>query len=443
MDIRRRYQFKRGGFIFIAVTLLVSLGAFNSQNNLLFWAFGVGLSLLIVSGIVSGSMLMGVRVEREQIAPTTAGEQIAVRYTIKNTSKWMPAFALTIREQQHTQDIHNNKRKHSSKQTSKRSTLFANARQRKNSAAVNQPRILGPILAFIPYVPHDKTLQARTGAVTHRRGPARLDNIEISSSFPFGIFGKIVIFSQPATALVHPAQIELPRDLVRQIRGQSTRSTAASSSRRPGAGGPFHALRAFTPGDPLRAISWRASAKRDELIVRQDESPQPRRILLIPRLDRWQPQPDQPDTATIQPNQDPFERIIAVTASLARVLGEASTEVGLSIPTHGIEIAPAIGLRTHHAILDALASLEPQPANNQPTPFSKATNTIAVVEITTATRQGESDLQPIPGAVAVRADRIGPTAAQNQPARRKQDTADASNRTKKRAQGPTRGGAAV
>lgn len=442
MNIRRRYQFKRGGFIFIAVTLLVSLGAFNSQNNLLFWAFGVGLSLLIVSGIVSGSMLMGVRVEREQIAPITAGEQITVRYTIKNTSKWMPAFALTIREQQ-TQNIHNNKRIISSKLTSTRSTLFKNASKRFKPTTETQPRILGPILAFIPYIPHGKTLHARTIAVTYRRGPARLDNIEISSSFPFGIFGKIVTFSQPATALVHPVQIELPRDLVRQIRGQSTRSAAAASSRRPGAGGPFHALRAFTPGDPLRSISWRASAKSDELIVKQDESPQPRRILLVPRLDHWQPQPDPADSATTQPNQDPIERIIAVTASLARVLGEASTEVGLSIPSHGIDIAPATGLRTHHAILDSLASLEPHPAMHQPISISKPTNTIAVVEITTATRQNESDLQPIPGAVVVRADRIGSIAAQNQQARRKHDSADATNRTKTRTPGPTRGGAAV
>jgi len=381
MNIRRRYQFKRGGFIFIAVTLLVSLGAFNSQNNLLFWAFGVGLSLLIVSGFVSGSMLMGVRIEREAAAPAAAGDPLTIRYAVTNKSKWMPAIALTVRERPAT--------------THKDST-----------PAANPDRIVGPIIAFIPHLPRGKSIHARAVALTHKRGPIHLDTIEVVSSFPFGIFGKILTFSQPATALIHPARIELPRDLIRQVKGQSTRTTSAAASRKPGQGGHFHTLRDFTAGDPIRSISWRASARRDELVVVQTDAPQPNRIILLPRLEAW---PTLNTNATDN-NDDadlPIEQVIQVTASLAHALNEANTEVGLAIPTHNILIQPASGWRQHRLILDTLAALQQQPANNQQasTP-PKATRGLAVVEITPDPIIHKPPTTLSPNAITIRADTI-------------------------------------
>src|SRR5436309_1051785 len=94
--IRRRYHFGPGGLLYIFVTLLIALGAFNSGNNLLYWTFGFALSLLLVSGVISGAMLMGLRVEREWVSGAMVGGQVRVRYRLRNIGRLVPAFALTI-----------------------------------------------------------------------------------------------------------------------------------------------------------------------------------------------------------------------------------------------------------------------------------------------------------------------------------------------------------
>jgi hypothetical protein len=37
---QRRYHFRYAGLIYIGVTVFIAIGALNSQNNLLFWAWG-------------------------------------------------------------------------------------------------------------------------------------------------------------------------------------------------------------------------------------------------------------------------------------------------------------------------------------------------------------------------------------------------------------------
>ncbi len=80
------------------VTVLVGMGAVNSQNNLLFAAFGVSMAAVLVSGFVSGAMLLGLRVKREAVEPTRAGEPLSVRYEVTNTGRFMPALGLRVEE---------------------------------------------------------------------------------------------------------------------------------------------------------------------------------------------------------------------------------------------------------------------------------------------------------------------------------------------------------
>ncbi|MEZ6319384.1 MAG: hypothetical protein R3B49_11650 [Phycisphaerales bacterium] len=50
-------------------------GAFNSQNNLLYWMFGVAVCAVMIGGVISGSSMMGLEVRRE-IASTPGGATI-------------------------------------------------------------------------------------------------------------------------------------------------------------------------------------------------------------------------------------------------------------------------------------------------------------------------------------------------------------------------------
>src|ERR1041385_4840021 len=57
----RRYHFHGPGLVYILVTLFIAMGAINSQNNLLFAALGLAIGGLLISGIISGGALLGVR----------------------------------------------------------------------------------------------------------------------------------------------------------------------------------------------------------------------------------------------------------------------------------------------------------------------------------------------------------------------------------------------
>jgi hypothetical protein len=61
MSKKKRYTIR---WLHVPRLLLVALAAMNSQNNLLFWVFAVCFSGLMISGIVSGVMMLGVHVRR-------------------------------------------------------------------------------------------------------------------------------------------------------------------------------------------------------------------------------------------------------------------------------------------------------------------------------------------------------------------------------------------
>ena len=75
--------------------------------------------------------------------------------------------------------------------------------------------------------------------------------------------------------------------------------------------GEFLALRDYEPGDDPRRVHWRSSARRGELLVRQDEAASPGRVVLV--LDT---RPHVHDEAS-------FESAVEVIASLAVSLRRA------------------------------------------------------------------------------------------------------------------------
>jgi uncharacterized protein (DUF58 family) len=104
--------------------------------------------------------------------------------------------------------------------------------------------------------------------------------------------------------------------------------------------GEFHSLRDYVPGDEIRSIHWRASARSEELKVRQHEAQGVRRCIIV--LDRdvdAYPAPTNDDDAHV------FERAIMAAASLAI----SSERAGLTtrfVTGGGIDLrGPDVGAR--------------------------------------------------------------------------------------------------
>src|SRR5262249_30699023 len=144
--------------------------------------------------------------------------------------------------------------------------------------------------AFLVHAGPGETVEARATITPARRGVLRLEGFQLDTTFPFGLIRKGLLFRQPRTVLVRPRPLPAPPDLFRRRptgeRGGQPRPARA------GHGEDFFALRSYIPGDGPRTIAWRASARSQDLLVRQHTQPSPRRITVILYTDAGVPEVD-------------------------------------------------------------------------------------------------------------------------------------------------------
>lgn len=115
-----------------------------------------------------------------------------------------------------------------------------------------------------------------------RRGVLSLGPLGITVTDPLGLFRTTLEAGQRVTVLVRPHLYAL--GTLKARAGHDPTAEDQHSRSLSVGGDEFYALRPYIPGDELRRVDWRATARQDELIVRQDEKPKTGRITVI--LDR-------------------------------------------------------------------------------------------------------------------------------------------------------------
>ncbi len=324
--VDRRYVFRAPFVYYVGVTVFIAIGAFNSQNNLLFIVFGLAAAGLIVSGVVSGAALTGLRVSRRITGAdpdlpggdAAVGGWLLVEYRVTNRNSFFPAFALTIAEAP-------------------------------DRDAADEGRLRVPP-AFAHHVGPGQTLSVRHALPAAARGRATLRRVVVSSSFPFGLVRKVLTFDLEQPALIRPAALPLRESLLAGLAPRG--GGAGAASRRFGTGEDFAGLREYVGGEDPRDIAWRPSARLGRLVVRQRAVRTPARVWI--ELPATHADPQTRETA------------IAVAAALASEADRRGLAFGLVLP--GLEpIQPRTG-RIHLdrairelAALDDLAA-EPRPA---------------------------------------------------------------------------------
>jgi len=102
-----------------------------------------------------------------------------------------------------------------------------------------------------------------------RRGVQRLGPVYLTLSDPFGLFMRQERVDDTAEVLVLPRPVVLPRWSWEG--GGRGRLTASTMHGRRGEGTDWHGVRPYTPGDPLRRIHWRATARHGSWHVKEFE----------------------------------------------------------------------------------------------------------------------------------------------------------------------------
>ena len=129
------------------------------------------------------------------------------------------------------------------------------------------------------HVPSGERRRIGTELTPTRRGDARAAGVTVRSIGPLGLAGRQRTLSAPEAVRVLPpfhSRRHLPGKLsrLRELEGQHTVMVR-------GQGSEFDSLRDYVPGDDVRSIDWRATARGEGVVVRTWRPERDRRLLVV------------------------------------------------------------------------------------------------------------------------------------------------------------------
>jgi len=187
-------------------------------------------------------------------------------------------------------------------------------------------------------------------AICSRRGVYTLGPWELLSGDPLGIFRVRKVYQQRKDILIYPPLAELP-DLKLPYSGAQGDERPLHQPIRADTVNAFGA-RPYAPGDPLRHLHWRTTARKDDPFVKLFEPEAATSIWLVADCDRLAHR-GQGDDST-------FETMILVAATLASRLLRDQLAVGFfADAAERVVVLPQRGPQHQWDILKALAPLAP------------------------------------------------------------------------------------
>lgn len=181
-----------------------------------------------------------------------------------------------------------------------------------------------------------------------RRGHFRVEPLQIQTGDPFGFFEASASVGQGVTVVVYPRIERLPlwRIPAASIEGshsspeRSLQTTALATTVRP-----------WAPGDSFNRIHWKATARHNEIQVKEFDLETTADAWIVLDLDRAA-QGGQGDQSTVEAG-------VRAAASIADKALMENRSVGMTVNGHRMTILPADrGGRQHLKIMQLLAAVE-------------------------------------------------------------------------------------
>ncbi|MDP0501323.1 MAG: DUF58 domain-containing protein [Verrucomicrobiota bacterium JB022] len=300
-----RTRMTRIGLLLVFISVGLGSAAFNTSHNMLYLALALLLSCLLLSGVLSWLNFKGARWRMRVEGHFRVGETAPVQVEVFNRNRYLPIYSLWF-------------------------YLLA----QKQDAGTTLPllRPLGP----------QETRQLTWQLTPTQRGLETLGLHSIISKFPFGFLRKSIEWTQREEVEVWPARCRYswtPAASSRHLR-------VGERQTRAGGGAELMNLRLYRPGDALRQVSWKATARQGRLMVRETaEESQARYWLEVGSSSRvWEPGPQ-------------FERYCSFVATLAEDLFQQGRLAGVILndqPPQPVQHLPEL-----QQVLSALSRLEP------------------------------------------------------------------------------------
>lgn len=172
---------------------------------------------------------------------------------------------------------------------------------------------------------------------TERRGVVHVGPADFEAVDPFGLAVRRFSAESIGKLVVYPEIVPLPP--APPSPATERRSMSDTPEFLGGRSEEFHALRQYVPGDDIRRINWPASARHDDLIVREDEAPTQNHLTVV--LDNASLTSERSVDvaasvagsilASMHKRADPFRLLTSDGQDTGFVMGAAGVEKALSI----------------------------------------------------------------------------------------------------------------
>ena len=307
---------------------LFALGAAAALAALAYWfTWAIGVMVLVDVGILGLAIAdalwsvpaagpagaPGFRVRRDPPAAVTVGHPTEVGYTWTNGSR--RAARLRVRE--------------------------------------TRPDLLGGTLPprTITVPPHGETVERLPVTATHR-GHEEAGEFHVDSTGPLGLGVIRRRMPLPWSATVFPPLVSL-RLRASVAQALRRRDAGMKPIRRLGEGRFFESLREWVPGDDLRHIDWKATARRRKVITRQYEEERRQQLLLVIDTGRLM-------TADVG-GVARLDYAVQAALELAYAAVQHDDNVGVMTFADGVKhyVAPGRGRAGLKRVLDVLTVLTP------------------------------------------------------------------------------------
>lgn len=317
--IKIEFEFTREGVVYLALIAVIAVAALNTGNNLLFIILASLLAGILVSGILSHLVLTGLELNFVLPDHIFARQAMISRVALANQKWFLPSFSVTVEAEE------DKKRK--------RQALL----QDKKRGILNEA-------VYVPYVPRRAEVTQHVEMTFSRRGRYAQEGFRVSTKFPFGFLRKSRVVALAREILVLPSvePTEEFYEILPLISGEV-------ESFYKGRGVDLYAIRDFQEGDSSRHVDWKASAKVQQLKVREFTREDERRVVLV--FDVRLPKGDEKSLAQ-------FEKGVNFCACLAWHFYEINAQ--LQFMCEEIETPMTSAGEVIFPALEALALVEPR-----------------------------------------------------------------------------------
>ena len=210
------------------------------------------------------------------------------------------------------------------------------------------PRALG--------IPPRAAVREQVPVVPLRRGreTGGAGGFVVDSMGPLGLGRHRARLPLPWDVVVYPplVSVRLRASVAEALR---RRDVGSKQIRRLGEGRLFESLREWVPGDDLRHIDWKATARRAKVITRQYEAERRQQVLLVLDTGRLM-------TADVASGVARLDFAVQAALELAYAAAQHDDNVGIMTFADGVQhfVAPERGRTGVRRVMDVLAEVQPK-----------------------------------------------------------------------------------